>query len=44
MAEDISARGWDGARFLVKDYEEEFMSFVCRDIDGPLRMEDRATP
>jgi hypothetical protein len=36
MAKDISSRGWEGARFLVKDYEEEFVSFVCRDIDrGP---------
>ena len=33
MAEDISSRGWEGARYLVKDYEEEFISFVCREID-----------
>jgi hypothetical protein len=33
MVEDISSRGLEGANFLVKDYEEEFISFVCRKID-----------
>ena len=33
LAEDISSTGWEGARYRVKDYEEEFVSFVCRSID-----------
>lgn len=36
LVEDISSRGWEGARFRVKDYEEEFLSFQCREIDPPL--------
>jgi hypothetical protein len=35
VARDISADGWEDARFRVKDYEEEFVSFVCREIEGP---------
>jgi len=35
IADDISARGWDGSKFRVKDYEEEFISFVCREIERP---------
>src|SRR5690242_19012989 len=30
FAEDISSSGWEGANFRVKDYEEDFISFVCR--------------
>ena len=33
VAEEISSSGWEGARYFVKDYEEEVISFVCRDID-----------
>jgi hypothetical protein len=36
QVEDISSSGWEGARYRVKDYEEEFISFVCREIDPPL--------
>ena len=36
LAEDISSSGWEGTRYRVKDYEEEFISFVCREIDPPL--------
>lgn len=31
VAADISSRGWEGARFSVRDYEEEFVGFTCRD-------------
>jgi hypothetical protein len=36
LVEDISSRGWEGVNLSVKDYEEEFISFVCREIDPPL--------
>jgi hypothetical protein len=36
LVDDISSREWEGARFRVKDYEEEFISFVCREIDPPV--------
>jgi hypothetical protein len=36
LAEEISSSGWEGAKYRVKDYEEEVISFVCREIDGPL--------
>jgi hypothetical protein len=32
LAEDISRNGWEIPRFRVKDYEEEFISFLCREI------------
>ena len=33
MAEDISDRGWEDARFQLRDYEGEFLSFSCREFD-----------
>ena len=30
--EDIRKNGWEGIHFCVKDYEEEFILFYCRDI------------
>jgi len=33
QCEDIRSNGWEDARFEVKDYEEEFVSFLCRDVD-----------
>jgi hypothetical protein len=33
QCEDIRSNGWEDAHFQVKDYEEEFVSFLCRDID-----------
>ncbi|MEO8878541.1 MAG: hypothetical protein ABI461_23330 [Polyangiaceae bacterium] len=33
MASDISGRGLERARFVVKDYEEEFLTFFCQRID-----------
>ena len=35
LAEEISSSGWEGARYLVKDYEEEVISFICREIEWP---------
>lgn len=32
LAEDVSSYGWEGVRFRVKDYEEEFISFLCGEI------------
>lgn len=32
LAEDISTRGLERIRFHVKDYEEELVSFECREI------------
>lgn len=32
-AEDVSSHGWEGVRFRVKDYEEEFISFLCAEIE-----------
>jgi hypothetical protein len=32
QCEDVSSHGWEGIRFRVKDYEEEFVSFLCADI------------
>ena len=29
QSEDLTSSGWDGARYRVKDYEEEFVSFYC---------------
>ncbi len=29
QSEDLASHGWDGVRFRVKDYEEEFVSFYC---------------
>ena len=34
LAEDITSRGWEGLNFRVRDYENEFLSFVCREIKG----------
>ena len=34
QCEDIAPRGWEGIRFMVKDHEEEFVSFYCNDIEG----------
>lgn len=31
QCEDIASQGWEGKRFRVKDYEEEFISFFCGD-------------
>lgn len=33
MAEDISDRGWEDARFQLKDYEGEVLSFACREFE-----------
>ncbi|MEZ4299186.1 MAG: hypothetical protein R3B70_29825 [Polyangiaceae bacterium] len=33
MAQDISARGWEGIRLQVVDYDEEFVSFYCREVE-----------
>lgn len=33
QCEDLTSHGWEGTRFKVKDYEEEFVSFLCRDIE-----------
>jgi hypothetical protein len=33
LAEDVSSQGWEGVRFRVKDYEEEFISFLCAEIE-----------
>ena len=33
LAEDISRSGLEGMRWRVKDYEEEFLSFVCAEIE-----------
>ena len=33
IAEDRSSHGWEGVRFVVKDYEEEFISFRCERIE-----------
>lgn len=32
QCEDVSSLGWDGIRYRVKDYEEEFVSFYCEAI------------
>jgi hypothetical protein len=32
LAEDVTSDGWEGVRFRVKDYEEEFISFLYREI------------
>jgi hypothetical protein len=32
MAEDISSLKWDSANFIVKDYEDRFISFRCNRI------------
>jgi hypothetical protein len=32
MSEDISSNGWEGVRFRIGDYEEEFLSFLCGDM------------
>jgi hypothetical protein len=29
QSEDLASRGWEGAKYRVKDYEEEFVSFYC---------------
>jgi hypothetical protein len=34
QCEDVASRGWEGVRFMVKDYEEEFISFYCDDIEA----------
>lgn len=31
-AEDITQKGWEGARFRIRDIEEEFISFLCSDV------------
>jgi hypothetical protein len=31
--EDVRSRGWEGARFRIWDYEEEFVSFLCLNVD-----------
>ena len=31
MKENVINHGWDKVRFRIKDYEEEFISFYCRD-------------
>ena len=31
-AEDVSSHGWERVRFVVRDYEEEFISFRCEQI------------
>jgi hypothetical protein len=31
-SEDLTSSGWDGVRYRVKDYEEEFVSFYCMGI------------
>jgi hypothetical protein len=33
LARDVSRDGLEGIRFLVRDDEEEFMSFACRAIE-----------
>lgn len=35
IAEDVSSHGWEGVTFRVKDYEEEFISFLCAEIEPP---------
>jgi hypothetical protein len=30
--EDITNFGWDGVRYRVRDYEEEFVSFLCQEV------------
>ncbi len=32
QCEDVSSLGWDGTRYRVRDYEEEFVSFYCEAI------------
>jgi hypothetical protein len=32
VVEDISSDGWEGVRYRVKDYEEEFISFLCAEV------------
>jgi hypothetical protein len=32
MAEDISSLRWENANFIVKDYEDRFISFRCNRI------------
>jgi len=32
LSEDASRDGWERVRFRVKDYEEEFISFLCGDM------------
>ena len=32
LSEDVSSDGWERVRFRVKDYEEEFISFLCGDL------------
>lgn len=32
MAEDISSHRWENANFIVKDYEDRFISFRCNRI------------
>jgi hypothetical protein len=29
LYEDVAERGWEGVRYEVKDYEEEFIWFYC---------------
>ncbi len=33
QCEDVTSQGWEGIRFRVKDYEGEFLSFFCEDIE-----------
>jgi len=35
LAEEISSSGLEGARYSGKEYEEEVISFVCREIELP---------
>jgi hypothetical protein len=35
MADDISSRQWEGVKFRVRDSENEVISFMCREIEGP---------
>ena len=32
QCENVASQGWEETRFRVKDYEEEFVSFFCTDI------------
>ena len=33
QCDNVTDRGWEGIRFEIKDYEEEFISFYCEAFD-----------